>query len=147
MMETIREELHMYVCDSLAELGKDMPVTEAIIMDCVPMLKLWTKNQSSTTKDFTRAVKDIKPRTVNDYISVREWSKAINLLADDYGWSLRMRVTFMRRTGGLLAAKQNDNIARRHVWAIGFGARTCTNPPSRSRTRDAGSTSFRPTWV
>ena len=111
-METIVEELHVYVCDSLSELGKDTPVTEAIIMDCVPMLNLWTKNQSSTTKEFVRAVKDIKPRTVDDYISVREWWKAINLLADDYGWSLRMRVTFMRRTGGL-PPKHNDNIVRR----------------------------------
>ena len=111
-METILQELHMYVCDALSELGKDTPVTEAIIMDCIPMMNLWTKNQSSTTKDFARAVKDIKPRTSDDYISVREWWKAINLLADDYGWSLRMRVTFMRRTGGL-AAKHNDEIAQR----------------------------------
>ena len=70
------------------------------------------KNQSSTTKDFNRAVKDIRPRTDGDYISVREWWKAINLLADDYGWSLRMRVTFMRRTGGL-APKLNDDMVRR----------------------------------
>ena len=111
-MDTILAELLTYVCDALSELGKDTPVTEAIIMDNVPMLNLWTKNQSSTTKDFVRAVKDIKPRTQDDYVSVREWWKAINTLADDFGWSLRMRVTFMRRTGGL-APKLNDDIVRR----------------------------------
>jgi hypothetical protein len=111
-LESIIEELYIYVCDALSEIGKDTPVTEQIIMDCIPMFNLKTKNQSSTTKDFNRAVKDIRPRTNGDYISVREWWKAINLLADDYGWSLRMRVTFMRRTGGL-APKLNDDIVRR----------------------------------
>ena len=111
-MEEIMEELAVYVCDALAAIGKDTPVTVGIIMDCLPTLNLWTKNQSSTTKEFARAVKDIKPRTSDSYISVREWWKAINLLADDYGWALRVRVTFMRRTGGL-APKHNDDIAQR----------------------------------
>ena len=99
-LESIIEELYIYVCDALSEIGKDTPVTEQIIMDCIPMFNLKTKNQSSTTKDFNRAVKDIRPRTNGDYISVREWWKAINLLADDYGWSLRMRVTFIHAQDG-----------------------------------------------
>ena len=111
-IESILEEVLVYVCDTLSALGKDTPVTVAIIMDCMPMLNLWTKSQSSTTKDFTRAVKDIKPRTTDNYVSVREWWKAINVLADDYGWALRTRIAFMRRTGGL-APKHNDTIARR----------------------------------
>jgi hypothetical protein len=56
-LESILEELYMYVCEALSEIGKDTPVTEQIIMDCIPMFNLKTKNQSSTTKDFNRAVR------------------------------------------------------------------------------------------
>ena len=99
-LESIIEELYVYVCDALSGISEDTPVTEQIIMDCIPMFNLKTKNQSSTTKDSNRAMKDIRPRTDGDYISVREWWKAINLLADDYGWSLRMRVTFIHAQDG-----------------------------------------------
>ena len=72
-------------------------------MDNIPKLGVYTKKgyETTVTTGFKKAVKQIKPVSEGQYISVEEWWKQINELADDQGWSLAMRVRFLLRTGGL----------------------------------------------
>jgi hypothetical protein len=100
-LPTIKAELHTYVGEQLATLGKGNPETIAIIMDNFPRLGFTSKGKGHEIRDFLKMSKMMTVKLDGDYISVAEWWKKLNKNMNDFCWSLSIRVIFISRHGGL----------------------------------------------
>jgi len=107
-MEDVLEEVLVYVQDRLSLIHQDNPENISILMDNIPPLGIYNKYPGQVSSKFKKGASDIKPETHKSYICFREWWKMIEEVASLAGWSIKSRVLFLGKTGGLAEGVKDD---------------------------------------
>jgi hypothetical protein len=102
-----------WMIPELRLLGFESGMLEETITRNFPALGVKTKQQNHILTLFKKVASVIKPQTKDNFISISEWFRDLNQGCTDHYISLRMRIRFLDRTGGLKEAREYEQFIRR----------------------------------